>query len=348
MENPDDLLNNRCHASQLRYDEVSRDWVVISPGRGKRPEAFRRERVHSPILPKDCFFCNLDGSSRPVLVMSKGEKISDGTMPADWSLAVIPNKYPAFCPPAGSHLHKVHVGPVYHLMDAVGFCEVVITRDHDKSIALLETVAVKEIINAYHSRYIALKGSRCVKYISVFHNHGVEAGASQPHPHSQIITTPLIDVDLLGALENSKKYYRRNKKCLGCVMGEWEMEAGVRMVYQNDDFIAVCPFAPKVAFEVVITPKKHSPYFEQIAEGEKDNLAEILSVVMKKLYKGLGDPPYNFYLRTAPSDGKDYGHYHWHFTILPKTATMAGFEMGAQMEISTIVPEAAAEYLRQQ
>lgn len=348
MENPNNLLNGKCHISQLRYDEVSRDWVVISPGRGKRPEAFKRERIRSNVLPKDCSFCCLAQDSKPILVMSKGHKIIDGTFPADWSLAVIPNKYPAFCPPANSHIHKIHVGPIYHLMDAVGFCEVVITREHEKSIALLDLSAVKELIDVYHSRYIALKGNRLVKYISIFHNHGVEAGASQVHPHSQIITTPLIDVDLRGALESSKKYYRRTKKCLGCDMVNWELEAGVRLVCQNDDFAAICPFASKVAFEVVITPKRHSPYFEQISEKEKDSLAQIFSQVMKKIYGGLQDPPYNFYLHTAPCDGKDYGCYHWHFTILPKTATMAGFEMGAQMEISTIVPEAAAEYLRQQ
>ena len=348
MENPNDILNGRCNSSQLRYDEVSQDWVVISPGRGKRPEAFKRERIHSDMLPQNCVFCNLETGSKPLMAWAGGEKIMDGTLPSGWTLAVIPNKFPAFCPPVSSRIKKIHVGPVYHLTDAAGFCEVVITRDHNKSIALLEVAEVKEIIDAYHSRYIALKGNRFVKYISIFHNHGVEAGASQPHPHSQIITTPLIDVDLRGALRNSQKYYRRTKKCLGCEMIAWELEAGVRLVCENDDFLALCPFASKVAFDVVITPKKHSPYFEQITEDEKNSLADIMSRVMKKIYKGLNDPPYNFYLHTAPADGKDYNYYHWHFTIRPKTATMAGFEMGAHMEISTIVPEAAAEYLRQQ
>lgn len=29
------------------------------------------------------------------------------------------------------------------------------------------------------------------------------------------------------------------------------------------------------------------------------------SIVMKKIKKGLDDPPYNFYLHTAPCDGKN-------------------------------------------
>jgi len=69
---------------------------------------------------------------------------------------------------------------------------------------------------------------------------------------------------------------------------------------------------------------------------------------MIALYKGLGDPPYNFYLHTAPCNKKDCFQYHWHWTILPKTSTPAGFEIGTQMEISTIEPEKAAEYLRKQ
>ena len=71
-------------------------------------------------------------------------------------------------------------------------------------------------------------------------------------------------------------------------------------------------------------------------------------VAIRKLYKKLGDLPYNFYLHTAPCDGKKYPYYHWHWTILPKTAIWAGFEIGTRMEISTIEPEKAAEFLRKE
>ena len=51
---------------------------------------------------------------------------------------------------------------------------------------------------------------------------------------------------------------------------------------------------------------------------------------------------------TAPVDGKKYDHYHWHWEIFPKTATWAGFEIGTGIEISTIEPEKAAQFLRKQ
>jgi len=73
---------------------------------------------------------------------------------------------------------------------------------------------------------------------------------------------------------------------------------------------------------------------------EKKNYA------LYKIYKGLNNPPYNFYLHTAPKDSGIYEHYHWHFNILPRTLIWAGFELGVGIEISTIKPEEAAAFLR--
>jgi len=76
------------------------------------------------------------------------------------------------------------------------------------------------------------------------------------------------------------------------------------------------------------------------------NLAESLQIALAKIYNGLNDPSYNFFIHTAPCDGRSYDHYHWHLEILPKTSIWAGFELGTGIEISTIRPEDAAEYLR--
>jgi len=75
-------------------------------------------------------------------------------------------------------------------------------------------------------------------------------------------------------------------------------------------------------------------------------LADALQKALAKLYHGLKDPAYNFYIHTAPCDKQSYQRYHWHINILPKTNVWAGFELGAGIEISTIEPEKAAEFLR--
>ena len=334
--------------SELRFDLISKDWVVIATGRAKRPEMFKKEKRVKVKTPKRiCPFCQIETQERPVLIYFQGKKIPLNTkIPYNWTTIVIPNKFPAFLPQP--KLEKRIEGRIYQTMNAVGFSELVVTRDHEKSLALLPLENVKEVIDCYQERYLELMKKPFVNYISIFHNHGAEAGASQSHPHSQIITTPLIDIDLQKALFNSKRYFQKNKKCVYCQMNNWERKVKKRVVFENKDFLVICPFASKSAFQVIISPKKHLSYFEKITEKEKWQLAQTFKIALEKLYKGLGDPAYNFYLHTAPSDGKDYPYYHWHFTILPKTATWAGFELGARMEISTIEPEKAAEYLRKQ
>jgi UDPglucose--hexose-1-phosphate uridylyltransferase len=316
--------------SELRLDVVSGDWVVIATGRAKRPETFKKERREIEEVPKEkCPFCNI--KEKPILAYS--------------NTLVIPNKYPAFV--KDKSLNAKMEGP-YQIMNAVGLHELVVTRDHQKSLGQFDTHRVKEVIDAYQSRYLNLMKEPEVHYVSIFHNHGAGAGASQVHPHSQIAAVPLIDADLRKALSNSQKYFENYGKCIYCQMNDWEMKRKKRIVFENRDFLVICPFASKSAFEIIISPKKHLAYFEKITEKEKLYLSEAFKVALAKLYKGLNDPAYNFYLHTPPCDGKNYDFYHWHWTILPKTQTWAGFELGARMEISTIEPEKAAEYLRKQ
>lgn len=335
--------------SELRFDLISKDWVVIATGRGKRPEAFKKaKRAKSKKLKKDCPFCNIETQQPAVLSYLDGKKVQfkKGDFPEKWSSIVIPNKYPAFLP--YSKLEKRKEGRFYQKMNAVGFCELVITKDHEKHFPNFDTSLTKEVFDVYQERYASLMNKRFVSYISIFHNHGPTAGASQPHPHSQIITTPLIDIDLKKALLNSEKYFKKNKKCIYCQMNKWERKVRKRVIFENKHFLAICPFASKSAFQIIISPKYHSAYFEETNDEQKMCLAEAFRASMKALYKGLADPDYNFYLHTSPCDGKKYPHYHWHWTILPKTAIFAGFEIGTRMEISTITPEKAAQYLRDQ
>jgi UDPglucose--hexose-1-phosphate uridylyltransferase len=333
--------------SELRFDTISKDWVIIATGRAKRPEAFKiKKRKEIKISKKECPFCNIETQEKPLLIFAEGREISlEKGIPKNWTTVVIPNKYPALLPAKKIKVEKE--GKFYRKITGAGHCELVVTKDHKKHFPDFEIWQIKEVLDCYQKRYLELMKKPNVAYISIFHNHGAEAGASQPHPHSQIITTPLIDVDLKKALSNSEKYFEKTKKCIYCEMNKWEMKVKKRIVFENEEFLVLCPFASKSAFEMIISPKKHSSNFEKIGEKEKIKLAEAFKVAMTKLSRALDDPPYNFYLHTSPVKGK-YPHYHWHFTILPKTQTPAGFELGTRMEISTIEPEKAAEYLRKQ
>ncbi|MBU4339211.1 galactose-1-phosphate uridylyltransferase [Patescibacteria group bacterium] len=324
--------------SELRQDLVTGAWIVVATGRAKRPDDFKNKKEQKPDENlADCFFCDAAKMAKPVLVYEKSE--------GDWTLAVIPNKYPAF--DYSRKLDRRTEGP-FSVVNGVGYHEVIITRDHAKHIALMSTTQVMEIVNAYQDRYLNLMNKRFVDYISIFHNHGKEAGASVSHPHSQLIAMPVIDPDVYRSLNGSDNYWHQNKECVHCVMINWEKENKKRIIFENKDFIAFCPFASRSAFEARIYPKFHAPYFERITPASKIQLAEALRIVLAKINIGLDNPPYNFFLHTAPCDGKDYPHYHWHFEIMPKTSIWAGFELSTGIEISTIEPEKAAEFLREQ
>ncbi len=324
------------YESELRQDIVTGDWVVIATGRAKRPNDFVKPDHFRTIDQDDPFeHPESSGQEKDVLIYRR----DDG----DWSLRVFPNKYPAFS--RGRVAKDLSEGP-YFSMSGSGYHEVVVTRDARKSIALLETWQVAEVLDAYQERFLALMNKKSVNYIQIFHNHGKEAGASIAHPHSQLMAIPVISPYIDLELRGAEQYYKQNRQKVFGVVAEYEGESQKRLVFENDHFIAFCPFASRAAFEVWIVGKRPNPYFERITDEEKFACAEALRMTLRSVYDGLNDPPYNFYIHTAPCDGRDYPQYQWHIEILPHTATWAGFELSTGIEISTIQPEAAAEYLR--
>jgi UDPglucose--hexose-1-phosphate uridylyltransferase len=327
-------------ASELRQDLVSGDWVVIATGRAKRPNDFANiQRAQDEKGIEECLFEDpvATGQEKDVLIYHR----ADG----EWTLRVFPNKYPAVSDV--KHAKKISHGP-YSSMVGVGHHEIVVTRDHFRQMAVMNTMEVAEVFDAYQDRYLDLMNKKDVNYIAIFHNHGKEVGASIPHPHSQIMAIPVVAPYIKLELDGAAQYHKSNRHCAFCVMAEFESEHGERVVFENEDFIAFCPFASRVAFEVHVMPKKHSPYFERITDQQKVKLAEVFSKALNSIYTALNDPPYNFYIHSAPCDGKDYPHFHWHIEILPHTSTWAGFELDTGIEISSLQPEVAAEYLRKQ
>jgi UDPglucose--hexose-1-phosphate uridylyltransferase len=287
----------------------------------------------------ECLFCD------PVASDQEKDTLIYETADNDWSLRIFPNKFPAFARPKGGAMRHKEEGP-YFLMESVGYHEVVVTRDHKKHIGQMDPLLVAELLDAYQTRYIELMNKKSVSYIDIFHNHGRSAGASIPHPHSQLMAIPVVSPYVKGELDGAEKYHRQNKKCVYCATSEWEREKGERMVFENEDFIVFCPFASRANFEMWVMPKKHKPYFERTSQAEKISGGVALREAVRKLSEGLNNPDFNFYIHTAPCDGRDYPHYHWHIEILPKLNTWAGFEISTGIEIITMSPEEAASFLR--
>lgn len=324
--------------SELRQDLVSGDWVVIAIGRAKRPHDFSRKEKLFFGQPRNS--CPFEVRQKNALVSyAKDSKAGD----ENWWVQVIPNKFPAFGPGRAEIVRRS--GP-YKWLDGVGFHEVVVTRDHGRSFAGMNDTEAELVVRSYQDRYLALKEEKLVKYISIFHNHGREAGASISHPHSQIIALPVIPPDVLQSIDGSLVFFKKNKTCAHCAMIKFELRSKERIVFENNSFVALAPFASKTAFELRVYPKQHAAHFYGLTATDRSLFANALRITLGKLYRGLKNPDYNFFLHTAPVSLHEQDHYHWHFEILPKTAIWAGFEIGTGIEISTIAPESAAKFLK--
>jgi len=272
-----------------------------------------------------------------------------------WDVRVIPNKFPALMIEGG--LDKKAVG-IYDRMRGVGAHEVIVeTPDHAMDLAEMPVEQLEVLMGVYRDRLIDLLKDRRFKYILIFRNHGVLAGASLAHPHTQIIATPVTPLQVAVELESAKGHHQLKERCLFCDIIAQEIDEGRRIVYLDDDFIAYTPYASRFPFEIQLAPRKHLHSFAEASDAQMGSLARAMKDVLSRLRVALKDPPYNFVFHTAPNTETTHkrAHYwqslpfdfHWHVEILPRLTRVAGFEWGTGFYINPTAPEDAAQFLKE-
>ena len=323
-------------SSEFRQDLVSGEWVLMAANRSKRPHDFVREPVSSAYISKEnCPFENLELSGNELIWRYPDDE--------NWSVALIKNKFPAVDSGVCTPIQKV--GP-FNTHVGVGNHEIFVFRDHDKSISDLENDGLTNIIRCYKKRtkeIIDLGG--CTQYLMIFHNFGKEAGASLYHPHSQLLSAPIIPPDVSRSLYGAQRFYKDNHRRVYDGMISWEIEQKKRIVYENDFFIAFCPFASRSPYEVRIFCKDSHAHFEKMPDPLDLYLGDALGVVLKKIKKALNNPAFNFYIHTAPLENvlrEAHDFYTWHIEILPTISIVAGIEMATGITINIVDPDEAA------
>lgn len=335
--------------AELRKDLVTGRWVIISTARGKRPTDFYPD-THEGKESSVCPFCPGNESLTPpeIYALRPGHPAKDST---GWQIRVVPNKYPALG--IDFPLTKKGVG-LYDQMSGFGAHEVVIeTPDHEKTLEDLSVEEIRNVITVCQDRIQDLHRDVRFRYVLLFKNEGVQAGASLSHPHSQLIATPITPKRVKEELAGARAYYRQKERCAFCDMIAEEKEVGTRVVYENEHFITFCPFASRFPFEMCLLPKVHELNFHESRQHVGD-LAECLKITMEKLDRVLNRPQYNYVFHTAPNLLARKGEwqtihedYHWHMEIIPRLTQVAGFEWGTGFYINPTLPEDAAKYLRE-
>lgn len=333
--------------NEMRKDYLLDKWVVISTARKKRPTDFVKQKEERKA--GTCALCPENEQMTPpatlVYIPSNGkirkEKDENGFRHKNWLIRCVPNMYPAFTQP--NRKEKDEVKEDFMLARAIGHHEVIIESPyHDEHPGVAKTSQLVHVVNAYVDRLREFSAKDYVKYVSIFRNHGQEAGASLSHAHTQIIATPIIPKIVADELKTSKRFWAKKKNCVFCDILLKERKSA-RLIWESDGFVVFAPWASVHPFEFWIFPKRHQCCLLDLSQSEVKGLAKTMRVSLGGLRTLLNDPPYNFGFHQicAPA------YYHWHLEVYPRLAIWAGFEKSTGMFINAVPPEDAAVSLRE-
>jgi UDPglucose--hexose-1-phosphate uridylyltransferase len=275
-------------------DVKTQRWVVIAQARTARPVS-SHQTVQKP---GSCPFCTGNEQATPpeVYRIGVGEKDKPG-----WQVRVVPNKYPI------TDTHEV----------------IIHSEDHTKGLHELPQDQVIRVFRAYRDRFRAHMHDG---HVLIFCNHGHNAGASLPHPHSQLVVVPRqINLDALS------------------------LEPIANVVDENDMFVTYCPDFSQWPYEVWVAPKTPSgSLFGDADDAAVEHLAGVVRTALQKIdtvlrnrelpFKQANEPfIYNFYI---------YHGQDWFVRIIPRSIHRAGFELGTGLSVNVVDPTDAAERLR--
>jgi UDPglucose--hexose-1-phosphate uridylyltransferase len=283
-----------------------------------------------------------------------------------WQVRVVPNKFPALRSRDGgadaegtarnttrsaadgidSMKWSAESGPMETRRFGAGCHEVIIeTPRHDLDMATLGEEGAAAVLHIYQERLKAARALPEVRQVVVFRNHGLRAGTSLLHPHSQLVALPIVSEEAARRERESRAYFAETHRCLLCELVQREQAAGRRIVHSGEDFAVMVPFAAEVPFEMWLVPRRHRPDFAAVPAEELRGLATCLTRVLSLLAEELGDPDYNYILHTCAAAAGNPA-LHWLLQIRPRLVTPAGFEIGSGMSINPSLPEENAARLR--
>jgi UDPglucose--hexose-1-phosphate uridylyltransferase len=325
---------------EIRQNIATREWVIIATERAKRPEQFFREPrervIDRPSYAADCPFCpgNEELDLERLRLPTHGE----------WVARVVANRFPALQDEGALQPQFSRLG---HALAGIGHHEVVVESRQHNTCPALETVAeVETTLLANRMRGATLQNDPRIAQLIYFKNHGSGAGASLLHPHTQLLALPIVPHTIEDRIETAKRHYQAHGECVICRIRSEEEYEGSRIIHQTPHFSAFVPYAALSPFHVWIVPHRHTASFLDATNDELADLAGVLRDVLRRIYIGLGDPDYNYVIRTAPRRERTASYLHWYVSVIPRMTRHAGFELGSGMYINTALPEASAAFLR--
>ena len=329
--------------SEIRHNRLTNEWVIIAPERARRGGNLEQpaKPVDPPAYSATCPFC--PGNE----AMTTEEKCRCSAPDGRWTLRAVTNKFSVLSP-TGEVTMAENCGAIGETVNGVGLHEVIVEgQRHSLTVDLFSIEHVQHVVEIYRNRFRAFYADPRIHHVIIFKNHGLDAGASQQHPHSQIVGLPIVPGQVVDRLENMRCFYTESRCCMACAIIAEERSHGGRVVAENAHFIAFIPYAALSPYHLWIFPKAHGACFSEQPEEASPAFAEIIREVLLKVYGLLGDPPFNLVVRSLGPEEKHAPHFHWYISIVPRVNKRAGFELGTGMYINSSIPEACAQQLRE-
>jgi UDPglucose--hexose-1-phosphate uridylyltransferase len=275
-----------------------------------------------------------------------------GKVPDHYDVYIYSNDFAAFSqdsPPFDPEVSTDLFGET----GARGYCDVVLYHpDHNTLPSQLSAAHWRLIVDAWTKRSNELFNDPQVQYVFIFENTGVAIGVTMPHPHGQIYSFPFIPPYVQNELDSAGAYYRDKGTCLYCELLARELKSEIRIVAENEHFVAFVPFAARFPSEVQIYARRHLDRLEVLTSDEKAGLADIIQLIRRKYDNLYGfQLPLIMAVRQAPTR-VDSTSFHFHIEFLPiqRSATklkyLAGVETGAGTFLNDTVAEDRAAALR--
>lgn len=327
----------------FRKDPLSDRWVVCAEGRDERPNEYRENG--SRWVESRCPFCAGHEEDTPAQITAYGPAAAAVVgRDHEWLVRVVPNKYPAFHPEGDATIVQESL---YAGTRPVGAQEVIVESPrHVASLTELSDEEVTLVLRAYRDRMLAWRDGGQYRYVLVFKNVGPRGGASLEHSHSQLIAVPRVPGEVAREVAAAKAFYQQNQACFFCRVIADEQVHRQRWVAATRHFVALCPYASRMPYEMWILPRAHAAHFETQPDDALAELALFLRVLLQKLESLHEQVAYNYFIHTIPFDTSSPDHYHWHMEVFPRLTTTAGFEWGTGCYINPVPPEQAAAILR--
>ena len=310
--------------SHKRFNILTGEWVLVSPHRAKRPwqgqnEEIVKEKKFS--YNENCYLC------------ATNTRINGEINPDYKDVFVFTNDFAAL--QKDSPKFSINDG-LLKAESETGVCKVIcFSPDHSKSLADMEVEDIKKVVHAWQGEYDALARVDTINYVQIFENKGAVMGCSNPHPHGQIWSQSTLPNEVEKKDEQQKKYFLKNNKSLLEDYLQQELAVKERIIYENEDFVALTPFWAIWPFEVMIAPKKAQRSILMLTDAEANNYAAAISVITRAYDKLFNTSfPYSSGIHQAPTNGKENEYWHWHMSFYPpllRSATVKKFMVGYEM-----------------